>query len=126
MQSKPKRYKSADISRQLDALFESLSQDLHALLSEIESAIPLAVRASDLGGRVLFTLGSEHARLNKVQEERPFWRKLKEINSYSSRQLSRDLMLTDESVASLQSTRRNLEDARGFLLTYRDHGEIRP
>jgi hypothetical protein len=70
----------------------------------------------------MLALGTEHARLNKAREDMPLWRRLKDINSFAGRQLSRDLRLTGDSVANLKSTRRSLEEARGFLIGYRDQG----
>lgn len=123
LQSKPARYGVADVSRQLDNLFDHLQADLSSLLQGIESTIPTAVRASDLGGQVMYELGTEHARLNKAREDMPLWKRLKDINSFAGRQLSRDLRLTGDSVNNLKSTRRSLEEARGFLMGYRDQGE---
>lgn len=123
---KPARYGVADVSRQLDNLFDHLQSDLSSLLQGIESTIPTAVRASDLGGQVMFALGTEHARLNKAREDMPLWRRLKDINSFAGRQLSRDLRLTGDSVDSLKNTRRSLEEARGFLIGYRDQGQSLP
>lgn len=117
---KGSRYTTADVARQLDNLFEHLSGDLSSLLRDIENTIPIAARASRLGGTVLEELGTEHARLNKAKEETPLWRRLRDINSFSSRQLARDLQLTGDSVVNLKDTRRSLEEARGFLMGYRD------
>lgn len=70
----------------------------------------------------MLALGTEHARLNKAREDMPLWRRLKDINSFAGRQLSRDLRLTGDSVANLKTTRRSLEEARGFLIGYREQG----
>lgn len=118
--TKGSRYTTSDVARQLDNLFDHLSSDLTSLLRDIESVIPTAARASQLGGTVLYELGTEHARLNKAREDTPLWRRLKDINSFASRQLARDLQLTGDSVTSLKDTRRSLEEARGFLIGYRD------
>ena len=109
-----------DVSRQLDNLFDHLSTDLASLLEDIELAIPLAKRASGLGEQVIMDLSLEHARLNKAKEDQPLWRRLKDINTFASKQLRRDLQLTENSVINLAATRRSLEESRGFLLSYRD------
>ena len=68
----------------------------------------------------MLDLSLEHARLNKAKEDQPLWRRLKDINSFASKQLRRDLQLTGDSVTNLATTRRSLEESRGFLMSYRD------
>lgn len=123
LQSKGTRYKPSDVSRQLDDLFTQLAEDLGSLLNDISTVIPVSQRASDLGGRVMFEIGREHSKLNELRETTPLWRRLLDASSFASRQLSRDLQLTGDSVLNLKTTRRSLEEARGFLINYRDQGE---
>lgn len=122
IQSKSGRYQVEDVSRQLDGLFQHIARDLSSLVNDIEVAIPLAKRASELGEIVMFDLSTEHARLNRAKEDTPLWRRLKDMNSFAAKQLRRDLRLCQDSVVSLSNTRRGLEEARGFLVGYRDQG----
>jgi hypothetical protein len=126
LHQKTGRYRPEDVSRQLDALFNRLSSDLSSLVKDIETAIPIAKRASDLGERVMIDLSTEHARLHRAKEETPLWRRLKDARSFAANQLRRDLKLCGDSVTSLSATRRGLEEARGFLVGYRDQGERTP
>lgn len=115
------QYTSQDVARQLDDLFSRLGRNLDAVLSSIQSALPLANRASHLGGQVLFDLSQEHLRLVQHKEETPLWKSLLDTSRFKGRQLQRDLDLAEVSINGLKSARSQLEETRVFLLRYREN-----
>jgi hypothetical protein len=86
----------------VETLFERLSVSLSTLINSVESAIPLA-------------------------EKTPLWKHLLDavgadgVGTFKSRQLKRDLGLTEVTIGNLKAIRRNLEEARAFLRGYSDN-----
>lgn len=101
-------YTSADISRQLDILFERLSGNLDGLLNQIEGTIPKADRASLLGGTVLLDFAREQQTLLIEKENTPLWRQLMDKSSFKGKQLGRDLELAEVSIDNLKTARSDL------------------
>ena len=101
-------YTSADISRQLDILFERLSGNLDGLLNQIEGTIPKADRASLLGGTVLLDFAREQQTLLIEKENTPLWRQLMDKSSFKGKQLGRDLELAEVSIDNLKTARTDL------------------
>lgn len=111
----------------VETLFERLSVSLSTLIDSVESAIPLASLASDLGGDILEQFEREKARLVMEREKTPLWKHLLDavgadgVGTFKSRQLKRDLGLTEVTIGNLKAIRRNLEEARAFLRGYSDN-----
>ncbi|KAH9825060.1 hypothetical protein DFH28DRAFT_877827 [Melampsora americana] len=121
IQSGSKKYTTQHVSHNLDILFERLSIDLTRLLNEIELCLPLASRATDLGTQLTSQLLSSHFKLLKIKENTPLWKKILERDSWSQKQLVRDLALTSDSVESLKIVWKKLEELRSVLVAYRNN-----
>lgn len=112
--------------RQLDDLFTRMTKNLDGLLSSIQDTLPLASRASHLGGDVLLDLNVERARLVESKEQTPLWWALVEAHTFKGKQLQRDLSLAEVSIGGLQDARSQLEEMRKFLLRYRENVACAP
>ncbi|KAI5481619.1 hypothetical protein MNV49_002845 [Pseudohyphozyma bogoriensis] len=106
------------LQNSLTKLYQKISSDLTLLLSSLDRALPLADRASALGGRVGSALAIEYSRVQREKEEIPVWRGLVERNSWKGKQLRRDLELAGGSVEWVKDVRRDLEDTRSGFVEY--------
>lgn len=108
----------------LESLFERISRDLNQLLLKLDQVIPIADRASHLGGRLLYDLSFEQNRLVETVESESIIKKLLlvvGVGSAKSYQLRRDVTLSGDSVEWIKNTRMGLERARSGLIQYRDN-----
>ena len=122
----PARLKRKSVDVPLDTLVsnlvEKIARDLSDILQDLDRAIPLADQASMQGGRLLMALSAEHAELRRTKEQRSLLDSLAVAvgagSTWKSKQLQRDLALSEESVTQVATIRRGLELARSSFLEY--------
>lgn len=127
------------LQRQLTQLISHLSSSLSALQSSVEDTIPLASRASALGGRLQEEFLVERLTLEESLAGEPVWAPLlshaqkavgrlkdggagsDEPGAFRRDIVKRDLRLASETVGRLRDIRRGMEDVREELVGYRDN-----
>ncbi|KAL8286368.1 hypothetical protein RQP46_004385 [Phenoliferia psychrophenolica] len=119
--SRPSAATRATLDRLLAALYTKISDDLSSLLLSLDVGIQVSDQASDLGGRLIGALSSEHATIQREQEEIPIWKKLVERQGWKGKQMARDLKLAEESVSGVKTLRHNLERARSSFLEFSEN-----
>ena len=125
----PARMKRKSVDVPLETLVtnlvEKIARDLSDILQDLDRAIPLADQASTQGGRLLVALSSEHAELRRTKEQRSlldsFAVAIGAGSTWKSKQLQRDLALSEESVTQVATIRRGLELARSSFLEYHNN-----
>ena len=119
--------KSVDVPLEtlVSNLVSKIARDLSDILQDLDRAIPLADQASVQGGRLLIALSSEHAELRRTKEQRSVFDSLAVAvgagSTWKSKQLQRDLALSEESVTQVATIRRGLELARSSFLEYHNN-----
>lgn len=116
MHSRPSAASRATLDHLLQNLYAKISDDLSSLLIALDGGITIADRASDLGGRLIGALSSEHAAIQREKEDAGVWQKLVDRQGWKGKQMKRDLQLASESVKGVKDLRYNLERARSSFL----------
>lgn len=118
----PSRHSSShqELPVLLSSLFQKLSTDLSSLLLILDRAIPLADRASDLGGKLFAELYSQGSNLQRNKEQKEDWRiYLPSLGSnWESKAIKRDLNVMEIGVENVKNLRYNLELTRINLMSY--------
>lgn len=122
------------LQRQLTQLISHLSTTLTSLQESVESTIPLASRASNLGGRLQEEFLVEQLARQDTLENEPLWApliagaqkaigKLGEAREGDFRRdvVKKDMKLAAQTVSRLRDIRQGMEDVREDLVRYRDN-----
>eukprot|EP01113_Clastostelium_recurvatum_P033302 TRINITY_DN4387_c0_g1_i9.p1 TRINITY_DN4387_c0_g1~~TRINITY_DN4387_c0_g1_i9.p1 ORF type:complete len:499 (-),score=92.98 TRINITY_DN4387_c0_g1_i9:3-1322(-) len=114
-------YSTKTIEKNLDSLFIRIGSDFGRLLDSVERTLLSAEHASELGRKIMEHVSTEHMRLQRMRTDKPLWRWLADVNSWKGKQLSRDIMLMEQSIFNLRDIHRRLEESRNHLVKYRDN-----
>jgi hypothetical protein len=129
------------LQRQLTQLIGQLSSSLSSLQESVEGTIPLASRASALGGKLQEEFLVERLALEEQLADEPLWAPLLSqakkavgrrgrddgdeafggVSVFRRDIVKRDMKLAGETVGRLRDIRRGMEDVREELVGYRDN-----
>lgn len=121
IQNGEKEYTRKAAARILYRVVDRISETLKSLVTTIEDSIPLASRGSELGKDLAARFLKENNKLQKLRADTPLWRFLLDSQSWSGRQLARDLEMTSESVRTVTTISMKLEDLRATMVTFRNN-----
>lgn len=137
----PTRKARLALQRQLTQLIGQLSTSLSSLQDSVEGTIPLASRASALGGKLQEEFLIERLALEEQLADEPLWAPLLSqakkavgrrgrddsdeayggVSVFRRDIVKRDMKLAGETVSRLRDIRRGMEDVREELVGYRDN-----